>query len=109
MLKERCESNDYATLAKATLCLISLFNRKRGGEVQRIKVHDFEKGMLCGSPTDDDIAQGLSEAEKKLLTYFNRIEIRGKFNRCVPILLTSFMVKKNQSTSQIAEKHGATY
>ena len=93
LLNQKCKSKDYATLAKGTLCLISLFNRKRGGEVQRMKVADFEKGMTCGKPSNEDILQGLTESEKKLMNYFNRIEIRGKFNRTVPVLLTAQMVQ----------------
>ncbi|RUS91307.1 hypothetical protein EGW08_000921 [Elysia chlorotica] len=46
----------YATRTKATLCSISLFNRKRGGEVQRLRSEDFEKG-ISSVPSDPEIKQ----------------------------------------------------
>lgn len=33
--------------------------------------------------------KGLTETEKKMVNHFHRVEIRGKFNRKVPILLTN--------------------
>ena len=48
LLEEKVGAKDHATLGKATLCSISLFNRKRGGEVQRIKIKDFHRGLKCG-------------------------------------------------------------
>lgn len=86
LLETKMASTDYPTVVKATLCAISLFNRKRGGELQRTKVSDFENAK-CGKATNDDILKGLTEVEKKMVNYFHR-EIRGKFNRSVPILLT---------------------
>ncbi|KAK7464628.1 hypothetical protein BaRGS_00037828, partial [Batillaria attramentaria] len=80
-------------LAKTTLCLVSLFNRKRGGEVQRMKVDDFEKGMVSSSRVHDpEVAKGFTATENKLINVLDRVEIRGKFNRRVAILLTKEMV-----------------
>ena len=90
--KVKAKNSDYATLTKATLCSINLFNRKRGGEVQRMKVQDFEKGINNGSHGDPEILEGLTEIEKKMVQFFSRIEIRGKFSRKVPILLTKEMI-----------------
>jgi hypothetical protein len=92
LLKSRLDSNDYTTLVKATLCAVSLFNRKRGGELQRMKVADFEDAK-CGGETNKDILRGLTPVEKKMVNHFQRVEIRGKFNRKVPILLTKTMKK----------------
>ena len=86
-------SSDYATLAQVTLCEISLFNRKRGGEVQRMTIADLKKGLLSDQP-QTDVEQSLSEVEKKLALKLKRVEIRGKFNRKVPVLLTDSMMKK---------------
>ena len=54
------EADDYPTLAKAVICQISLFNRKRGGEVQRMTIEDFEKGKRGQGSVDDEILKSLS-------------------------------------------------
>ena len=38
------KAGDYLTVAEAALCEISLFNRKRGGEVQRMTLENLETG-----------------------------------------------------------------
>jgi len=89
VLEEKMKADDYATLAKATLCLISLFNRKREGEVQRLKLTDFDNCIAQEeNGADPETPSGLSESEKKMIIIFKRIEVRGKFNRRVTILLT---------------------
>lgn len=83
------EEEDYPSLVKATLCAIATFNRKRGGEVQRMKIKDLEN--INKGNVNTDVLQSLNEAEKKMVNFFDRVEIRGKFNRTVPILLTPKM------------------
>ena len=58
-----------------------------------LKVEHFEKGLKNGNTADQQILNGLSHTEKKLVNYFDRIEIWGKFNRKVAVLLTPSMVK----------------
>ena len=83
------KEEDYPSLVKATLCAISAFNRKRGGEVQRMKIGDLEN--INKGNVNTDVLQSLDETEKKMVNFFDRVEIRGKFNRTVPILLTPKM------------------
>ena len=93
LLKKKATSSDYAVLAKTTLCMVSLFNRKQGGEVQRMKIQDFEKGMASSSTSHDaEVIKGFTSTEKKLTDVLDRVEIRGKFDRRVAILLTKEMV-----------------
>ena len=101
LLQEKVGAKDYATLGKATLCSISLFNRKRGGEVQRIKIEDFHRGLKCAVLTNPEMLQGLTETEKKLINHFSRIEIREKFNRKGPELLTAQMTPSIQRILQL--------
>ncbi|KAL8587114.1 hypothetical protein ACOMHN_026082 [Nucella lapillus] len=100
LLEKDCKSDSYPTLAKATLALITIFNRKRGGEVQRMKVNDFKLKPKM-SRVDSEILQGLTETEKKLAAILQRVEIRGKFNRPVPILLTPVMIESIQKLLQM--------
>ena len=44
------------------------------------------------SVMNSDVADALSEVEKKLCQHFQRIEIRGKRDRKVPIFLTPCML-----------------
>lgn len=88
------KADDYPTVAKAALCEISLFNRKRGGEVQRMTLENLEMGKKNQEPVDEEIIQSLTPIERKLVQSFTRIEIRGKFNRRVAILLTHSMLTK---------------
>ena len=104
LLQQKNKSSDYVTRAKATLCSVSMFNRKRGGEIQRMKCHDFENGLKAGATSDPEMMKNLTPVEKKLINYFKRIEIRGKFNRRVPILLTPEMVENIGEVLQMREQ-----
>ena len=85
------ESEDYPVLAKATLAAITVFNRKRGGELQRMKLTDFHVHQKTNSANEEVLA-GLTTTEQRLVHILSRMEIRGKMNRPVPILLTPGMV-----------------
>ena len=85
------ESEDYPVLAKATLAAITVFNRKRGGELQRMKLTDFHVHQKTNS-ADEEVLAGLTTTEQRLVHLLSRTEIRGKMNRPVPILLTPGMV-----------------
>ena len=80
--------NLYVSLAKLCLAGIIMFNRKRSGEAQRMKVTEYQSAK-SNSECDGDLLQDLSEFEKKLVTTMTRVEIEGKRGRNVPILLTT--------------------
>ncbi|XP_048855405.1 uncharacterized protein LOC125739885 [Brienomyrus brachyistius] len=89
-LKEAATPQSYAELAKVTLSQIIVFNRRRSGEVSKMRIQSFHER----DQTDlhEDIAMGLSETEQKLCNYFSRIEFVGKRGRKVAVLLTPIMV-----------------
>eukprot|EP00102_Acyrthosiphon_pisum_P026310 XP_016663520.1 PREDICTED: uncharacterized protein LOC107884922 [Acyrthosiphon pisum] len=76
-------------VCQALLTKIILLNRRRSGEVQRIKLQDY----LNRSKTkmQEEIHRSLTDVEAKLSEYFVRFVIRGKRGRGVPVLLTSDM------------------
>ncbi|XP_076860752.1 uncharacterized protein LOC143518327 [Brachyhypopomus gauderio] len=80
----------YATLCKLTLSQVILFNRRREGEVSKMPLKNYISRVK--TQLQQDIALGLSEFEKKLCSHFERVEIRGKRGRKVPVLLTPDMV-----------------
>ena len=87
----------YSELAQVCLSQVSLFNRRRSGEAQRLKVSEINcalKEDARGRDEDEQILNSLSKFEKLLYRTHFRIETTGKRGRRVPILLTEEM-KKN--------------
>ena len=93
----------YVNLAKLNLAAIILFNRKRSGEVERIRKQTYQKGLSCDEEVDQDIIEGLTEVEKKLVRHTHRVELMGKRGRRVAILLTQDMVKNLNCMIQMRE------
>ncbi|MEQ2241604.1 hypothetical protein ILYODFUR_026990, partial [Ilyodon furcidens] len=86
-LKGEATGTNYSKLAKTVLTKIILFNRRRVGEVSKMKLINFQDRT---SPTIHEKV-GLSEYEQKLCSYFERVELKGKRGRKVAVLLTPEM------------------
>ncbi|XP_060599234.1 uncharacterized protein LOC132752863 [Ruditapes philippinarum] len=80
----------YTNLCKLLLSQIILFNRKRAGEVERLKKEDFLKCSV-NQNVDEEIKKSLTEFEKHLCHSHLRVETRGKRGRKVAILFTQTM------------------
>lgn len=80
----------YSMLSKRLLASLIVFNRKRSGEVSRMKLSEFY-GLAANSTSVGEDEMGLSKLELALASKFQRIEIEGKRGRTVPILLTEQM------------------
>ena len=65
----------WCQLSEVTLTSIILFNRRRQGEVSRMKLADFEERHQY---REEDILQTLSPFEQKLCKAMHCIEIVGK-------------------------------
>lgn len=89
-LKKTQSAQAYGELSRATLAKIILFNRRRGGEVAKMKLKNFLERDTA--PLHADVATGLTKFEKKLCAHFSRVEIRGKRGRKVAVLLSPDMV-----------------
>ncbi|XP_035984611.1 uncharacterized protein LOC118558233 isoform X1 [Fundulus heteroclitus] len=85
---------NWLNLAKLTLCEVIVFNRRREGEVSKMSLNDFMLRNTFASNPDLDLA--LTDMEKKLCKYFERVEIKGKRDRKVPVLLSPDMVSSIQ-------------
>ena len=90
VLKDTPSIETYATLARASLTHVMLFNRRRPGEASRLTVEDFHKK---NRDVNKDIVEHLSDVEKELCRNLMHVTIRGKRGRGVPLLLTSGMVE----------------
>lgn len=73
----------YWELAKVTLCHITLFNRKRVGDVQCIPLNNFKQAIEAQNniPNDAEIVSSLSDFELQLCRSTTRIELKGKQER----------------------------
>ena len=97
------ESNHTAwiTLSEVTLAQVILFNRRRVGEVAKMKVSDYESATV--GDVQSDITEHLTELEKRLCHMLTRVQVVGKCGNHVPILLTS---RFNSAFQMIISKRG---
>lgn len=93
----------YSTLTQIVLAKLILFNRKRQGEVSRTLVADW-KAKSKANP-NSSITECLSEVEKGLLKVLERLEIRGKRGRIVPILITEDINNWMKILLQVRSEH----
>lgn len=83
----------FGDLCKVTLCHIVFFNRRRVGEVQRIRLETYVNFVADSEQNmQKDVFDTLSETEKLLVKSMKRLEVRGKRGRKVPVLLKENMV-----------------
>ncbi|KAH3877864.1 hypothetical protein DPMN_001743 [Dreissena polymorpha] len=87
-LEERFFKHNWELLSKVTLAKLVLFNRRRGGETERIEVVHYENRRNKSEQAPKEVEDSLSETEKVLLRTLSRVEIRGKRDRTVAVLLT---------------------
>ena len=90
----------WKSLAECTLVRIVLFNKRRGGEAQRLKVNHYIDRPKWASVHNTDILDSLSETEKKLCSKMELIKIPGK-RKPVPVLLSPSM---KQCVDTLVEK-----
>ncbi|KAK3084356.1 hypothetical protein FSP39_012139 [Pinctada imbricata] len=78
----------WDTLNQATLASLVIFNRRRGGETERITVDNYRNVKLKHTADSiKEVEEALSPVEKVMCRTIQRIEIRGKKGRTVPVLL----------------------
>lgn len=78
----------YKDLCEVALTRVILFNRRRQGEVSKMKMEDYQ---YIQKENQNDVLDSLSDLEKKLCNSLTRVEIVGKRGRTVPVILTSLM------------------
>ncbi|XP_033119949.1 uncharacterized protein LOC117119256, partial [Anneissia japonica] len=84
---------EWQDLCQLALTRVSLFNKRRSGETERLLLDDYRKGYnKQGDDVPEEVYTSLTEVEKALVRKLLRIEVRGKRGRNVTILLTKEMV-----------------
>ena len=79
---------NYMNLIDVTLSKIILFNKRRGGETARMLISSYQQCGLTPPSGMNDIEKTLSSTEQKLCSRMKLVQISGKRNRTVPVLLT---------------------
>ena len=92
LMRENSDAEAFRYLALAVLCLIILFNRRRSGEAGRILLENYISHQKNPS-LEEEIRKSLSPLEIKLCEMYNRMEVRGKRGRVVPVLMTPQVIK----------------
>ncbi|RUS90379.1 hypothetical protein EGW08_001874 [Elysia chlorotica] len=87
-LKAHPNPDSWRSLAENTLAQVSLFNRRRGGDMQRMELQQYQDSITSGHSNQEEVLESLTPFEKKLAEKLQRVEIRGKRGRRVPVLLT---------------------
>ena len=95
---------NWVRLAELTLTTIILFNRKRQGEVSKMKVSEYTDGKA--NRHNRDILSELSQFEQDLCKTLSRIEITGKRGRTVPIILTEEVKKSTEMLMSLRNQAG---
>lgn len=80
----------YKLMVECTLALIILFNRRRIGDVQYLKIKNYETEMKSSFV---DFQNALTETEKVLTSKYKRVVNCGKGSRQVVILIPPLLQK----------------
>jgi integrase len=104
ILEREFKYEEWENLNKATMIKILIFNRKRVGDVQRIRIEDIKKAhnIQKGSITYNL----LTESEKVTCSKYLRVEVRGKHAKVVPMLLTKEMLANVKKIISLRKQAG---
>jgi len=91
LLKTSPSSDCWSELAKVTLAATVLFNRRRGGEAERMGRTEYSQ-RNTNPLAVQNIAKCLTDTERLLCKMLSRVEIRGKRGRTVPVILTASLL-----------------
>jgi hypothetical protein len=102
-LRKNCQVEDYRRFAEICLAQIILFNRKRSGEAERLKLENFQSCVI-DTEVDEDILSSLTPLEKEIIKSHKRVEILGKRGSKVPVILTDDMIRNLKFLMKIMKK-----
>lgn len=91
LLMNEISFDHWFELAKLIMASIIVFNRRRTGEVQNITLTDFQNRRSIDESTET--FQSLSGIAKEIARRYERMLIRGKKTRPVPVLLKPDIVR----------------
>ncbi|XP_072046466.1 uncharacterized protein [Amphiura filiformis] len=93
-LTEEVTKDGWYSFCEITLAQLALFNRRRGGEAERLKLDSFQSQVKNRSPMDESVLVALSKFERHLVKTLTRVVCRGKKGkRPVPIILSKSLME----------------
>ena len=90
---ENITENDWIFLAKLTMSKLINFNKRRSGEVGKMKLINYTDRPKWNIHKEDEIYSSLTTFEKKLAQGLDLIKIKGKHGRHVPLIITEDVSK----------------
>lgn len=78
----------WRKLAQLTMTRMIIFNKRRGGEVSRLLLQTYNTRPNWKQSTNQEVLSSLQPLEQKLLDRVDLVQIPGKKNRKVPMLIT---------------------
>ncbi|XP_056001324.1 uncharacterized protein LOC125677270 [Ostrea edulis] len=106
-LQKSVKKSVWDELNQVTLARLVMFNRRRGGESERMTLASFcEKRSKSDSLKE--IEDSLKPLERILCKTFSRVEIRGKRGRMVPILITPALERSIVLLNETREQAGVS-
>lgn len=93
ILEKKIDIAAWNLLSECTLILIQIFNRRRAGEIERLKLSDFQNKEALDENVNKDLFSNLSEDTIQYAKQYVRLTLRGKLSRTVPVLLSPFIVE----------------
>lgn len=85
-------SPTYSTwrkLAQLTMTRMTIFNKRRGGEVSKLLLETYQTRPGWKGNTNEEVLKSLEPLERKLLNRVDLVQIPGKKARKVPMLITT--------------------
>ncbi|KAF5275540.1 hypothetical protein FQR65_LT16598 [Abscondita terminalis] len=105
-LQNNFDFHVWKECASVVLTEIQVFNRRRAGELERLKISDFNRYQTVDDEEDVDIISNLPVEERKNAHKYVRIQLRGKLGRSVSILIDKNEFKTLQLVISKREEAG---
>ncbi|XP_060083514.1 uncharacterized protein LOC132562769 [Ylistrum balloti] len=91
----------WRTLAQVALTRVTVFNKRRGGETGQILLETYQNRINWNEAGNAEVLGTLQPLEKKLLERLQLVEIVGKRDRKVPVILTEDMVSTIDALNEV--------
>ncbi|XP_033730885.1 uncharacterized protein LOC117320396 [Pecten maximus] len=92
LLRSTPSVNTWRNLALVALTRVTVFNKRRGGETGQILLETYKNRTNWNEAGNAEVLGTLQPLEKKLLERLQLVEIVGKRERKVPVILTEDMI-----------------
>ena len=103
---EGCSFDQWHKLATYTMARLILFNKRRSSEIAKLTTSTFTILPNWAVTGNEELLRSLDPLEHHLLNRLDMVQVRGKRNRRVPIVLTPDMTSAVHTVIEQREKAG---